>query len=133
MIVRFFVSKYSFDFKVKVVSEYLENHDSMNGLSKKYKINISIIRKWIHQAEQNGLSSLQVKHSKRVYSPDFKIDVVRYYLNNPNLGELPVATKFNIHSSKVFSWVKKFKHEGIAGLLPKQKGRPSRMSKKIKY
>lgn len=126
------MSKYSFEFKVKIVSEYLDNRNSISGLSRKYKVDLSILRRWIHQAEQNGIACLQVKHSKRFYPTDFKLNVVRYYLNNPNLGVGPVAAKFNINSSQVYSWVKTFEHEGLAGLLPKQKGRPNMHKKTIK-
>ena len=128
----FFMTKYSSELKIEIVSKFFDHQNSMNGLSKKYNIPLEMVRKWIHQAEENGLYSLKVKHTKVNYSPEFKLNVVRYYLNNPNLGILPVATKFNINSSQVYSWVNKFEKEGLAGLLPKQKGRLSKMPKKPK-
>ena len=128
----FFMIKYSNEFKIKLVSEYFTRQNSMSGLSKKYNIPFEMIRKWIHQAQENGLDSLKVKHTKVNYSPEFKLNVVRYYLNNPNLGILSVATKFNINDYQVYTWVKKFEKEGLAGLLPKQKGCPSKVPKKPK-
>ena len=128
----FFMTKYSNEFKIKIVSEYFTHQNSMAGLSKEYNVSFHMIQTWIHQAEKNGLDSLKIKHTKVNYSPEFKLNVVRYYLNNPNLGRLPVAAKFNINSSQVYSWVNKFKKEGMAGLLPKRKGRPSKMPKKTK-
>lgn len=104
----------------------------MNGLSRKYNIPYSVICGWIHQAQKNGIESLKVKHKKTNYSLDFKLNVVRYYLNNPNIGFTPVAAKFSINYSQIYNWVKKFEKEGIAGLIPKQKGRPAKMPKKIK-
>lgn len=59
--------------------------------------------------------------------------MVRYYLNNPNLEKVPVATTFNINSSQVYSWVNKFEKDGrLVGLFPEQKRRLSKMSKKTK-
>lgn len=124
------MTKYSTELKIKIVSEYLTHQDSMRGLSKNYNIDFKSIREWIHQAQENGLESLEVKHTRLCYSPDFKLNVVRYYLNNLNLGMIPVATKFNISSSQVYTWVKQFEKEGIAGLLPKRKGRPPKVPKK---
>lgn len=126
------MTKYSNEFKIKLVSEYFTHQNSMSGLSKEYNVSSHVIQTWIHQAEENGLESLKIKHKKRNYSPEFKLNVVRYYLNNPNFGIIPVAAKFNINSSQVYSWVNKFEKEGLAGLLPKQKGRPSKMPKKTK-
>ena len=126
------MTKYSNEFKIKIVSEYFNHQNSMTGLSKEYNVSFNMIRTWIHQAKENGLDSLKVKHKKINYSLEFKLNVVRYYLNNPNLGIFPVATKFNINDSQVYTWVKRFEKEGMAGLLPKRKGRPSKVPKKPK-
>lgn len=126
------MTKYSTELKIKIVSEYLDEQNSMNGLSRKYNIPHSVIHGWIHQAQENGIESLKVKHKKSTHSLDFKLNVVRYYLNNPNLGRIPVAAKFNISDSQVYNWVKKFEKEGVAGLIPKQKGRPAKVPKKVK-
>ena len=126
------MTKYSNEFKIQVVSEFFDHKNSMNGLSKKYNIPLSMIFKWTHQAKENGLESLKVKHKKTTYSPEFKLNVVRYYLNTPNLGTLSVATKFNIDVSQVYVWIQKFKKDGIAGFVPKQKGRPPKVPKKVK-
>lgn len=126
------MTKYSTESKIKIVSEYLNNKNSIIGLSNKYKIPYSVIRRWIHQAQENGIESLKVKYKKSTYSLDFKLNVIRYYLNNPSLGFTPVAVKFSINESQVYSWVKKFEKEGMAGLIPKQKGRLAKVPKKIK-
>lgn len=126
------MTKYSTKLKIKIVSEYLDEQNSINGLSEKYNIPYSAVRGWIHQAQKNGIESLKVKHEKTNYSLDFKLNVVRYYLNNPNLGRIPVAAKFNINDSQVYNWVKKVEKEGVAGLIPKQKGRPAKVPKKVK-
>ena len=46
------MTKYSTEFKIKIVSEYLNNKNLMTGLSNKYKIPYSVIRRWIHQAQE---------------------------------------------------------------------------------
>lgn len=40
--------KYSYEFKLKVVKENLEEKISINILEKKYKISDSVILKWVH-------------------------------------------------------------------------------------
>lgn len=83
-------------------------------------------------AQEQGLDALRVKHAKKEYSSEFKLDVVRYYLTN-NQGQTEVAARFNINPSQVYSWTHKFNEEYIAGLKPNQKGRPRKMPKKTKH
>ncbi|POB78223.1 transposase, partial [Vibrio vulnificus] len=74
------MTKYSSDFKAKLVNEYLDGQISILGLSKKYGMpSKSPIYRWIHQAEANGLDYLISKKSHKEYSQDFKLSVIEYY------------------------------------------------------
>lgn len=123
------MTKYSTKLKIKIVLEYLNNENSLNGLARKYGIGYSIIKSWADLAEAQGLAALKVKHMYRTYSPQFKLKVVRCYLTN-DIGISKTAAKFNLNYSQVHAWIKRFKEQGIAGLLNKQRGRPSKMHKK---
>ena len=127
----FFMNKYSTELKIEVVSKYLDYVNSLSGLEKEYGIPNYQIFRWVKLAQEQGLEALRVKHTKKEYSFEFKLDVVRYYLTNSQ-GQAEVAARFNINPSQVYSWTHKFNEEGIAGLKPNQKGRPRKMPKKTK-
>ena len=44
------MTKYSNEFKIKIVSENFNHQNSMTGLSKEYNVSFNMIRTWIHQA-----------------------------------------------------------------------------------
>ncbi|VEF36199.1 putative transposase [Lactobacillus paragasseri] len=51
------MTKYSSEFKVKLVNEYFDRQISILGLSKKYGMpSKSPIYRWVHEAEANGLN-----------------------------------------------------------------------------
>lgn len=119
------MTKYSTKLKIKIVSQYLNNENSIKGLSKEYGIVYGLINSWIDLAKAQGLAALKTKHAKQAYTLQFKLNVVRYYLTN-DIGVSKTAARFNLNASQVFVWTKRFKEQGIAGLLNKQRGRPDR-------
>lgn len=123
------MTKYSTKLKIEIVSRYLNNENSIKGLSKEYGIVYGLINSWIDLAKAQGLAALKTKHAKQAYTLQFKLKVVRYYLTN-DIGASKTAARFNLNASQVFVWARKFKEQGIAGLLNKQRGRPGRMPKK---
>ena len=127
------MSKYSTQFKLKVVQEYQRGGIGQKKLCKKYGIPSSAILKgWIDLVSQHGLESLKVKNQKSVYSTEFKLHVVNYYRTH-ELGSSKVAAYFDLNKSQVYSWYRRYQKEGIVGLRPKPKGRPKRtMSKRKK-
>ena len=60
----FFMTKYSNEFKIKIVSEYFTHQNSMAGLSKEYNVSFHMIQTWIHQAEKMGLILLRLNIQK---------------------------------------------------------------------
>ncbi|WP_156660894.1 helix-turn-helix domain-containing protein [Lacticaseibacillus sharpeae] len=112
-------------FKVKIVSEYLRGGISLQELAKKYHIPLSgNMRVWIKRAQSQGLDSLIVKHTKREYSSDFKLEVVEY-VQTHEVSRSSTAVKFGISPSQVSSWMSRYKHQGVAGLRDKPRGRRS--------
>lgn len=51
--------KYSYEFKLKVVKEHLEDKTSLMSLEKKYNVNCSVILKWVHLYLDGGEESLK--------------------------------------------------------------------------
>ncbi|WP_230912361.1 helix-turn-helix domain-containing protein [Agrilactobacillus fermenti] len=127
------MTKFSSELKFQVVQEYLSGRSSYSELVTKYEIgSVKSVRSWVAQARENGLESLQLKHTKVTYSLEQKLAVVDYYQTS-DMGVVGVAAHFGINPSQVCSWARIFKTKGIAGLRPKSRGRrPAMKHKKAK-
>ena len=124
------MTKYTYQFKLKLVKEYQEGKLSFKDLSKKYSVHHSIIQRWVASYDQNGVSSLKVKRSYSNYTQDFKLSVVDYYQTH-DVGAGTVANHFNISASQVRNWTYRYRKDGVAGLRTNVRGRES-MTKKPK-
>lgn len=123
--------KYSDEFKLKVVLDYLSGTLSYALLSKKYGIpNASIMERWVRAYNEFGKNGLTRKKKKQVYSVQFKLDVLNF-MKQTGASYQDTAIKFNMNNpTLIASWNRKFLQEGIEG-LEKTKGRPP-MSKNPK-
>ncbi|WP_423407687.1 transposase [Heyndrickxia sp. MSNUG] len=73
------MAKYGGKFKLKIVKEYLEGTISYISLAKKYGIPAeSQIRRWVRAYKEFGEDGLRRKHSKKVYSVQFKLNVLNF-------------------------------------------------------
>lgn len=128
------MTKYSTQFKIKVVQEYQKGGISLQDLCDKYAISDhSAIKQWNDLVIQQGFESLKVKRTKATYTTKFKLRVVNYYRTH-ELGASKVAAKFNLNPTQVYLWYRRYQKEGIVGLRPKAKGRPRKtMNKRTKH
>ena len=124
------MTKYSTEFKYKLVKEYLESKISYNELAKKYSIrDKKTIRVWVNAYESQGYDGLKVSRTNNSYSLEFKLKVVKLYLTG-EMSYQSIANEMKINNpSIIVRWVKEFREEGIEGLKPKKRGRPSKMEK----
>ncbi|MDU5925101.1 MAG: transposase [Finegoldia magna] len=122
------MTKYNTEFKMKVVKEYLEGNVSYKNLAKKYSIpDKSNIRRWVNAYESQGYDGLKVSRTNNNYSFDFKLNVVNLYLTG-EMSYQSLANELKINNPSIIAiWVKEFREEGIEGLKPKKRGRPSIM------
>ncbi len=75
------MAKYNFEFKMKVVQEYLSGEGGVAFLSKKYSIpSKRDLRKWIAVYNEFGADGLIRKRKNQTYSLEFKLNVVELYL-----------------------------------------------------
>ena len=117
------MSKYSSQFKLKVIQEYLQR-GGLKRLAKQYSINTSDIRNWALAYQAQGLPGLQ-KRAHQYYTAEFKIRVLEY-MKLHLLSARPAAAHFNIASSStILVWRRLYNEGGITALEPKPKGRPS--------
>src|SRR5699024_6926394 len=71
--------KYSYEFKLMIVKEYLENSLGYGLLAKKHGIpSQSPIERWVRAYKEFGEDGLRRKHSKQVYPVQFKLDVLNF-------------------------------------------------------
>lgn len=72
--------KYSNDFKLKVVQEYLQGKGSYKSLTKKYNISdIKVIRTWVNQYKEFGKAGLFRARKNEKYSLELKLIAIELY------------------------------------------------------
>ena len=119
------MSKYSEEFKLKLVLEYIEKHISPEQQKKKYGIHPSLVRQWISQYQQAGKFTEPTRH----FSGDFKLKVLNYQQEH-HLSDPETALFFGItNQGTICAWRKKYITGGTETLFQKQ-GRRSKMPKK---
>ena len=73
------MAKYSFEFKLKLVHDYLSGQGGLRFLAKKYGFkDSSQISKWINAYKELGEGTSQSKNKN--YSVQFKLDAIELYL-----------------------------------------------------
>jgi len=124
------MAKYSTEFKMKVVKEYLETNISFKSLSEKYKLSHQeIVRRWVNAYKSQGHEGLKVKRKNTQYTLEFKLKVVNLYLTG-EMSYQSLANELKINNPSIIArWVIDFREKGIEGLKSKKRGRPSKMSK----
>ena len=127
------MAKYSTEFKMKVVKEYLESNISYRSLSDKYCIpSEKVIKTWVNTYKTQGYEGLKVKRENTQYTLEFKLNVVNLYLTG-EMSYQSLANDLKINNpSMITRWVNDFREKGIEGLKPKKRGRPSKMPKSQK-
>lgn len=119
--------KYNYTFKLECVELVLKKHYSCQYVSKLKGPNESNIRKWVSFYEIYGEVGL-LPRVNQSYSTIFKINVLKT-IEKESLSLRKTSIKFNIPDVAIIvKWKKDFANFGVAGLQPKQKGRPTSMS-----
>ena len=126
------MSKYSSEFKLKVIRYYLEENHSYLECMKKFDIPAkSILSKWIHKYELHGVEGI-LKQPKSSYDGNFKKDVVEYMHNN-HLSATETANYYRLAGADVvLKWERIYYEEGPQGLYIERRGRSKNMSSKPK-
>ena len=117
------MAKYSFEFKKKIVQEYLSGEGGAHYLSTKYGVPAHRnIQQWIKAYKKYGDKGLMRSRKNEKYTFEFKTHVVELYLSKEvsyqelalsvGIGNPPLITK----------WVNDFRISGPDALRPKRKG-----------
>ncbi|MRG88400.1 helix-turn-helix domain-containing protein [Salinibacillus xinjiangensis] len=124
------MAKYSEEFKMKLVTEYLDGNIGYGSLAKKYNMGSQTpIREWVSAYKFQGIDGLKRRKTKKEYSVQFKLGAIQFMLTT-GASYLETAVHFKLNNpSLIKRWTKEFHEQGVEGLNAKPKGRPS-MSKK---
>lgn len=123
--------KYSLEFKIKVVQEYLKGDSgSLKVVANKHKIPKSTLENWVEWFNSNGIDGLNKKRSNNKYSSEFKLSVIQYrQINGCSFRE--AAEHFNLpNGSMIANWKRIYEEKGLSGLNNNKRGRPKEMSEK---
>ncbi len=122
------MAKYSYKLKKKIVEEYISGKTSYSVLEEKYQIGKSQISKWVNHYKHFGEKGLMRSRKKCVYSVEFKVDAItRYEMSECSYQQLAYELGLT-NPSIIAGWRRKYREEGIEGLLPHKRGKP--MTKK---
>ena len=124
------MTKYSTKFKIKIVQEYLNKEGGYKYLAAKYGISDhSVVRRWVNSFKSQGYEGLKISRKINSYSFEFKKNVVKLYLTG-EMSYQSLANELKISNPAIITrWVNDFRKQGIEGLKPKKRGRPSKMPK----
>ena len=124
------MTKYSTEFKMKLVKEYLEGKIGYRELAKKYNIpDKHTIRTWVNAYQSQGYDGLKASRKNNSYTLEFKLNVVNLYLTG-EMSYQSLSNNLKINNPSIIArWVNEYRKEGIEGLRPKKRGRPSKMAK----
>ena len=123
------MAKYSFEFKMMVVSEYISGQGCTRYLSGKHGVHHSVIERWVANYRKYGEEGLTRSSQQQVYTFEFKLHVVELYLTS-ELSYQELALQVGMtNPTQITKWVLDYRVAGPEALKPKKKGRKRSMDK----
>ena len=124
------MAKYSFTFKLKVVTAYLNGEGGYEYLTRKYGVKTkSQVRRWIYVFKEFGRDGLCRKRNNTRYTSEFKIAVVESYLTS-ELSYRQIALQHGLNNpSLIARWKSDFMKYGANAFVERPKGRIPTMSR----
>ena len=90
--------------RIQAVQEYLDGKGSYNGIAKKYGINFKTLKELVIRVQNDGISSIIQKGTKK-YSIELKYEAVTEYLAG-GISQIEICRKYHITSTSVFrTWI----------------------------
>ena len=114
--------------KIKIIDLYKKGFGT-RVISKRMKIQHARAREILRQYDLFGDSILEVSHTNKKYTTEYKISLIDRVLNGDPIFSLAVENQ--ISPGQLSNWVKKYKELGYNG-LNKPKGRPKIMKPETK-
>jgi transposase len=127
---RFFVAKYDYEFKKKIVNAYMNSEGGERFLANKYGVKSPRdVMKWVNAFKSFGDEGLMRSRKNETYTFEFKLHVVELYLSTEvSYQELALSVGIN-NPPLITRWVNDFRIAGPDALRPKRKGQRFKVSK----
>ena len=118
------MAKYSFTFKFKVVTAYLNSEGGYNYLAKKYGVkDATQVLRWVNAFKEFGKDGLCRKRNNTKYSSEFKLAVVDSYLTS-ELSYRQIALQYGLNNPPLVArWKAEFMKYGANAFVERLKGR----------
>jgi transposase len=118
------MAKYSFEFKKRIIQDYITGKGGYRYLADKYNVpSISNVKKWIDNYQAFGDEGLLRSRRNEKYTFEYKLHVVELYLSSEvSFQVLALQEKIN-NPAQIAKWVNDFRIAGPDALRPKKKGR----------
>ena len=125
------MAKYSYEFKRKVVKEYLDGKGGYKDTARQNNIpDGKQVSKWVKAYKELGEEGLMRSRKNKNYSFQFKLSVVELYMTSEvSYQELALSQGIN-NPSLIARWVNDFRIAGPDALRPKKKGRKKTLDNK---
>ena len=132
-----FKHKFSYEEKVKILSEYLDRTYGFREVCRRYNINQGSLKDWKRLYETFGLSGLKTESKTSHYSKEVKESAVRDYLSHA-LTVPEILKKYQIRSgTQLRKWIMKYngheklKSSGTGGNSIMTKGRKTTFEERV--
>lgn len=124
------MAKYSYEFKKKVVEDYINNKGGYIYLANKYQLpGYRIVQQWVANYKAFGDKSLRRSRKQNKYSFEKKLSIVECYLSN-EISYQELAIQEGITNPAIIAtWVSRFRAAGPDALRPHKKGRKKALDK----
>lgn len=121
------MTKYDEQFKLSVVQSYESGPQGVKSVARQYGLAPVMVKRWVAAYRQHGPSGLRKKFSH--YSAEFKLSVLRR-MRQEELSASQAVGLFDIRGgeSVISDWQRRYHEQGLAGLQPKPRGRPKKMT-----
>ena len=124
------MTKYSCEFKRKVVEDYINNNGGYKYLANKYGLpDKKIVRQWVANYNAFGDEGLMRSRKQEKYSFERKLHIVELYLSSEISYQTLAMQEGITNPSMIAKWVNRFRAVGPEGLRPHKKGRKKTLNK----
>lgn len=111
------MAKYTEQFKLQVVREYLSGDEGFRLLAQRYALDRGTLREWVAAYRHHGIAGLRGK--RVLYTAAFKLSVLRH-MRDEGLSLRQAAARFNIRGYGVVSiWQRRYDAGGEEALAPR--------------
>ena len=113
--------KFSIEERRQMLDEVLIQHQHVSTVARKHGINKGRLYVLVARAKKHGSESVLPSGKNKKYPAEFKIEVVKHYKKTNSAKG--TALEFNIETSLVHSWLKKYSEKGIEAFSDVKRGK----------